>query len=104
MGSSGAVWAGLSNNNYINQIKNKIPLKTLNLQKLIIFKVLINVIIITKIRARPKIHHKTPLYTTICITYFYNYTKIIYPYSKPTGVFWRTLLLNKTSFKPRYNY
>ena len=42
MWSSGTLWAGLSNNNYINQIKNKIPLKTLNLQKLIIFKVLIN--------------------------------------------------------------
>ena len=42
MGSSGALCAGLSNNNYINQIKNKIPLKTLNLQKLLIFKVLIN--------------------------------------------------------------
>ena len=34
-----------------------------------------------KIKARPKIRHKTPLYTTICIIYFYNYTKIIYPYS-----------------------
>ena len=42
MGSSGALWAGLGNNNYANQIKNKIPLKALNLQKLIIFKVLIN--------------------------------------------------------------
>ena len=42
MGSPGAVWAGLSNNNYLNQIKNKISLKTVNLQKLIIFKVLIN--------------------------------------------------------------
>ena len=42
MGSSGALWVGLIKINYINHIKNKIPLKTLNLQKLIIFKVLIN--------------------------------------------------------------
>ena len=42
MESSGVLCAGLSNDNYINQIKNKIPLKTLNLQKLIIFKVLIS--------------------------------------------------------------
>ena len=40
-----------------------------------------------KIRARPKIRHKTPLYTTICITYFYNYTKIIYP----TQTYWGLL-------------
>ena len=60
--------------------------------------------IITKIRARPKIRHKILLYTTICITYFYSYTKIIYPYSKPTGVFWHPLLLIKISFKPLYNY
>ena len=40
MWSSGALWAGLIKINYTNQIKNKIPLKTLNLQKLIIFKVL----------------------------------------------------------------
>ena len=40
MGSSGALWAGLIKINYTNQIKNKIPLKTLNLQKALIFKVL----------------------------------------------------------------
>ena len=57
-----------------------------------------------KIRARPKIHHKTLLYTTICITYFYNYVKIILSPQKPTRAFWCTLLLNKTSFKPLYNY
>ena len=38
----GALWAGLIKINYTNQIKNKIPLKTLNLQKTLIFKVLIN--------------------------------------------------------------
>ena len=32
-----------------------------------------------KIRARPKIRHKTQLCTTIYTTYFYNYTKITYP-------------------------
>ena len=42
MGSSGTLWAGRSNNNHRNQIKNEIPLKTLNLQKSIIFKALIN--------------------------------------------------------------
>ena len=41
-----------------------------------------------KIRARPKIRHKNPLYTTICITYFYNYTKIIYP----TQTYWDLLV------------
>ena len=40
-----------------------------------------------KIRARPKICHKTPLYTTICITYFYNYAKIIYPTQNLLGSF-----------------
>ena len=30
-----------------------------------------------KIKAQPKIRQKTPLYTTICMTYFYNYAKII---------------------------
>ena len=101
MGSAGAVWAGLSNNNYRNQIKNKIPLKTFNLQKLIIFKVLIiKVIIIMKIRARPKIHHETPLYTTMC-TYL-NQNNL--SFSNPIMDFWCTLLLNKTSFKPLYNY
>ena len=42
MGSSRTLWARLSINNYRNQIKNKIPLKTLNLQKTLIFKVLTN--------------------------------------------------------------
>ena len=78
MGSSGALWPGLIEINYANQMKNKIPLKALNLQKTLIFKVLITKVkIITKIRAQPKIRHKTPLYTTIYTTYFYNYTKII---------------------------
>ena len=40
-----------------------------------------------KIRARPKICHKTPLYTTIYTTYFYNYTKIIYT----TQTYWGLL-------------
>ena len=35
------------------------------------------IIIIMKIRARSKIGYKTPLYTTIYNTYFYNYIKII---------------------------
>ena len=42
MGSSDALWAGIIEINYINQIKNKVLLKTLNLQKTLIFKVIIN--------------------------------------------------------------
>ena len=42
MGSSDALWAGIIKIDYINQIKNKILLKTLNLQKTLIFKVIIN--------------------------------------------------------------
>ena len=47
-----------------------------------------------KIRARPKFHHKTLLYTTIC-TYLNQNTL---PLSNPIMDFWCTLLLNKTSF------
>ena len=53
-----------------------------------------------KIRARPKFYHKILLYTTIC-TYL-NQNNL--PLSNRIMDFWCTLLLNKTSFKPLYNY
>ena len=46
------------------------------------------------IRARPKVHHKTLLYTTI-YTYL-NQNNL--PLSNPIMDFWCALLLNKTSF------
>ena len=53
-----------------------------------------------KIRARPKVPHKTLLHTTI-----YTYlNQNNHPLSNHLMDSWCTLLLNKTSFYPLYTY
>ena len=53
-----------------------------------------------KIKARPKVSHKTLLYTTI--NTYLNQNNLTL--SNPIMDFWCTLLLNKTSFYPLYAY